>query len=121
MARKQSSGKRKRQALEKIDPKTVRHGKMLAEVGNRYPKKVQRQSGSGPALPENSPAGQNVSRSGQALPENSPVGKIERMRPSFGKNVSGSGQPLPENSPAASGSGKRWAKVTRKQSDMEKC
>ena len=44
MARKQSSGKRKRQALEKIDPKTVRHGKMLAEVGNRYPKKVQRQA-----------------------------------------------------------------------------
>src|SRR5664279_1817284 len=44
MARKQSSGKRKRQALEKIDPKTVRHGKMLAEVGKRYPKTVQRQA-----------------------------------------------------------------------------
>src|SRR5665811_168410 len=95
--------------------------KNVSRSGQPLPEKSPAASGSGPALPENSPAGQNVSRSGQALPENSQVGKIERMRPSFGKNVSGSGQPLPENSPAASGSGKRWAKVTRKQSDGAKC
>jgi hypothetical protein len=108
MARKQSSGKRKRQALGKSDPKTVQRGKMLTEAAKRYPKTVQRQAEAasvGQKWPENSPAGPNVSRSGQALPENSPVGKIERMRPSVGKNVSGSGQALPESSPAASGSG----------------
>src|SRR5664279_1731735 len=117
MARKQSSGKRKRQALEKIDPKTVRHGKMLAEAANRYPKTVKwgKLSGCGQVLgkmlaeaakrypktvhrqaeaasvgqksPENSPTWKNVSRSGQALPKKSPA-------------ASGSGPALPENSPA---------------------
>jgi len=44
MARKQSSGKRKRQALGKNDTKTVQRGKMLAEAAKRYPKTVQRQA-----------------------------------------------------------------------------
>ena len=71
----------------KNGPKTVQRQAEAASVGQKWH--------------ENSPTGQNVSGSGQALPENSPA-------------ASGSGPALPENSPAASGSGKSDPKTVQR-------
>src|SRR5664279_6059784 len=76
MARKQSSGKRKRQALEKIDPKTVRQGKMLPEAAKRYPKKVQRQAEAALRYPKTVQRGKMLAEAANRYPKTVKWGKL---------------------------------------------
>ena len=96
MARKQGSGKRKRQALEKIDPKTFRHGKMLAEVGKRYPKKVQRQAEVAQRYPKTVQRGKMLAEAANRYPKTVKWGKLSGFGQVLGKMLAEAAKRYPK-------------------------
>src|SRR5664279_5625337 len=84
-------------------PKTVQR---QAEAAKRYPKTVQR--------------GKMLAEAANRYPKTVKWGKLSGFGQVLGKMLAEAAKRYPKTVPA-SGSGKRWAKVTRKQSDGEKC
>ena len=96
MARKQSSGKRKRQALGKSDPKTVRRGKMLAEATKRYPKTVQRQAEAALRYPKTVQRGKMLAEAANRYPKTVKWGKLSGCGQVLGKMLAEAAKRYPK-------------------------